>query len=212
MKLAVYCFVALLTSLIAAGSFADEIGRATIEGRTVIVDSNGTWKYAEAAVDANGQAQIDCTKGTVTKSKKLAVSLCVTPPWTLDSGASGLMELQVVNKDLDIYFGLVTERTTMPLAGIRRAILYNAAQATAVREEDIVIAKESTEKIGGHEWSYIEYDVTFNGAKFRFANYYSSLGDLGIIQSVFWCSASYFEQNRAVMSDFMKGIAFQDSN
>jgi hypothetical protein len=209
MKLKHFLLLTLLLPLTASSGFAEEIGRSSINGRVVIIDGNGTWKYDGAQAAAGVPTPADCTGGSVVKSKKLPVSLCVSAPWKLDSTAPGSMEFQVLNNELDAYFGLITERTAIPLAGLRQAILINAAQGSGVTESDILIASESKVTIGGHEWSYIEYHVTFGGAKYRFANYYSSLGDKGVVQGVFWCSDAYFEQNKSAITKFMSAVQLQ---
>jgi hypothetical protein len=198
----------VILTLVATGSHAEEIGRATINGRTVIIDGAGTWAYENIPAGAAAQA-VDCSEGRKIQSKKIKMSLCIAPPWRLDSSPPESMEMQAINKDIDLYFGLVTERTPIPLAGLRKAILYNAAQATGVREEDIEISTESKSKIGSHEWSYIEYKVTFSGANFRFANYYASLGDKGLVQSVFWCAESFFAECQPAILKFMSTVEMQ---
>ncbi|NJM31469.1 MAG: hypothetical protein HC855_16525 [Rhizobiales bacterium] len=186
-------------------ALAEEIGRATIDGREVVIDSNGTWSYADGAAAAGQQAP--ACAGNVLESKKVGVSFCLAAPWKLDSAPAGAMEIQAHHPESDIYFGLIPERTQMPAEALRRAIIYNAAQATNTQEKDIPVAAESKETFNGKEWNYIQYDVDFSGAKFTFANYYVTLGDRGVVQAVFWCSPAYFEQNKDAMKAMMTGFS-----
>jgi hypothetical protein len=116
------------------------------------------------------------------------------------------MELQAIQPDLDLYVGLITERTQMPIKSLRDAIVYNAAGAGSVRPEDVPILKESVETLDGQEWNYIEYAVVISGAKFRFGNYHKSLGELGVVQVAFWCSDAYFEQSKPAVVAMMNGV------
>jgi hypothetical protein len=209
MKLKPLLLLTLLTSLLTTVALSEEIGRAVINGKAIVVDGNGTWKYADAPLAATTPETADCGTGSTIKSKKLPLSLCIAPPWRLDQSPQGSMEMQAVNGEADLYFGLVTERSPVPLAMLRKAILYNAAQATGVREEDIAVAKEELATINGYEWNYIEYDVNYQGAKFRFSNYYGALADVGNVQAVFWCSPAYFDQNKQLVQKFMSTINLQ---
>ena len=74
----------VLLAFVATNGFAEEIGRATINGRTVIIDGAGTWAYENSPADVAAQA-IDCGEGKKIQSKKIKISLCIAPPWRLDS-------------------------------------------------------------------------------------------------------------------------------
>lgn len=205
MRLTTLCAVLGSVFLGSYGAMSAEIGRATVSGRLVVLDSNGTWAYADEASNTAPQDS-SCTSGKVINSKKLPISICLTKPWKLDEEPQGSMEMQVVQTELDLFVGLVTERTQMPVATIRQAILVNAASFAGVRAEDVAILKDTSETLNGVEWKYIEYEVDYSGAKFRFGNFHQSLGELGAVQVAFWSSAAYFDQNRSAINGFMNGV------
>lgn len=182
---------------------AAEIGRTTIGGRTAIIDSNGTWAYVDTGPQVSDSS---CATGTSIKSKKLPIHFCVDKPWVMDNAPPGAMEFQVVHRDLDLYLGMIFERTQMELSGLKGAILYNAAAANGVRAEDVPIRKESTEAINGIDWSYIEYDVKVSGGNFRFGNFYTSLGERGVVQSVFWSNTTYFDEGKPAILAMMAKV------
>ena len=192
--------------LTATSANAAEIGRTNIGGRTAIIDSDGTWAYEDGGQVASDSS---CVTGTKIKSKKLPIFLCLDKPWVMDTVPPGAMEFQIVHRDLDLYLGLIAERTQMELSGLKAAILYNAASVNGVRPDDVPILKESKETINGIEWSYIEYDVTVSGGKFRFGNFYTSLGERGVVQSVFWSNTVYFEENKPTILAKMAKIYFE---
>ncbi len=185
---------------------AEEAGRAQLNGRTIILQAGGTWKYADDAPTA----AVDCSGGKVIKSKKLNLSVCVVQPWKIDPTPSEAMEFQLLEPEQDIFVGFITERAPMPFAVLKEAIISNAARATGVHAEDVPVLKESKVALNGKEWNYIEYDVDFKGAKFRFGNYYVSLGDLGVAQMVFWCSKAYFDQNRPLIEALAAKVNISD--
>ncbi len=203
------CVFVALGLLFPSALHASEVGRATINGRPVILDSAGTWAYADAVgagAGAKAAAVTGCDNGNAIASKKLPISMCIFTPWRVDSTPSSAMELQAVQPDLDLYVGLITERTQMPIKSLRDAILYNAAGAGSVRPEDVPVLKESVETLNGAEWNYIEYEVVISGAKFRFGDYHKSLGELGVVQVAFWSSAAYFEQSKPAIVAMMNGV------
>jgi hypothetical protein len=185
---------------------AEEIGRVQLGGKDIIVDGNGTWAYA----DKDAQTNAVCTDGTPVKSKKLNLSICVKEPWRVSTSASDSFEFQIDNKSDEIYAGAITERANLTLDALEYAIISNAASGTGARKEDIPVVKKSKIMINGVEWSYIEYDVNFKGTKFRFANYYVSLGDSGAAQFVYWCSLPYFEKNRASIESSASSLVVSD--
>lgn len=193
------CALGILVSLLAVSfvAEAEEIGRVDLKGRSIVVDSNGTWKYADEA-PAGAAPSATCAANQLLQSKKLPVSLCLQSGWRLMPTPAESMEFEAVQTDKDIYVGLITERTTMLDGAVREAILYNAASATNVKVADVPVVLEEKRKIGDEDWNYIVYDVSFSGAPFRFANYYKSLGDKGAVQLVFWSSKSYFEEDRVL--------------
>jgi hypothetical protein len=184
---------------------AEEIGRATVGGRAVILDANGTWAYANVigTGDATNQA---CSGGNLISSKKLPISLCLALPWRVDTTPTGSIELQATQTELDLFVGLITERTQLPLETLRQAILLNAASAAGVRPEDVPILKESVETLNGFKWQYIEYELSVSGAKFRFGNYHQTLGEIGVVQIAFWSTAAYFDQSKPAMLAMMDGV------
>ena len=118
------------------------------------------------------------------------------------------MELQAHNNDLDLYMGVIVERSEMTAEMLRSAALYNAATATGVRTEDIPIVTENKQSFAGKEWNYLSYDVVFSGSKFRFGNYGAVLPKGGVIQVVFWSSPTFFDQNKAAMVEVMGTTKF----
>lgn len=205
MRLTALCAVLVSVFLGTYGAMSAEIGRATVAGRLVVLDSNGTWAYFDGSTSAVPQ-DTSCADGNVINSKKLPISICVTKPWKLDESPQGSMEMQVVQTELDLFVGVVTERTQMPASTIRQAILVNAASFAGVRAEDVAVLKDTSETLNGVEWKYIEYEVAYSGAKFRFGNFHQSLGELGAVQMAFWSSAAYFDQNRSAINAFMNGV------
>ena len=185
--LAVFAFVQPL--------IAEELGRVQFNGKSIILQGDGTWKYADETSVTEGA----CTADRTQQSKKLPVSFCLPQGWRLVTNPGEAMEFEAVQGDKDIYVGLITERTTMTSSAVREAILYNAASAASIRASDVPIVAEEKRYFSGVEWSYIVYDVNFNGAAFRFANYYRAHGDKGAVQLVFWGSKTYFDEDKQLL-------------
>lgn len=200
--------VSLSVSLIAlsAPAFGEIIGQADLNGRTIVVDGNGTWVYK----DGEPLSSINCENGKSIKSSKLDLSVCMQEPWRLSASPSSSFEFQLDDIKHDLYGGIITERIAMPAEVLEEAILYNAALGSNVRVEDIVVTQRSKANLNNKEWNYIEYDVNFKGVYFRFANYYISLGEAGSAQFVFWCSKPYFDSNKKYIESVVATLIVSD--
>jgi hypothetical protein len=196
--------LALVLGLSSFAVQAAEVGRAKINNRDVVLDSDGTWKYLDTAQPAQAGT---CTSGQQFKSKRLPVSFCLMPAWRIDPTPSGSMEIQAHNADLELYMGFIGERLELTMAGLRDAAVSNAANATGVLARDIPILKEEAKSFAGEDWKYLEYDVNFKGTVFRFGNYMSALKKGGAVQVVFWSSPAFFDQNKSGIDDVVTTIA-----
>jgi hypothetical protein len=194
--------IAILAGISSVVALADEIGRHELNGRTIIIDSNGTWKYAEANAVSNGE----CTDGNVIASQKLRLSVCVKSPWRMDNSGSGTFGFQFDNSVSEIYGGAITEKTELPVEALEYGILKNAADAMGLRNEDVPVLKKSKVTLNNVEWNYIEYEIKLKGASFRFGNYYISLGETGVAQVAFWCGRAHFENNRKQIEEMASTI------
>jgi hypothetical protein len=186
---------------------AEEIGRATVNGRSVIIDSKGTWVYADAA--APGTSAVGDCDGYAFKSKRLPLSSCLRKGWELSTAPPGAMEIQAYQVDVGIYSGIIVEPMEMTYEALRKAIIFNAATGSGVRPEDIIVVKEDKQTFGDHSWNYIEYDVTFSGTKFRFGNFHTALEKGGVAQVVFWSSPAFFEKNGPTLIEVMSSTKFE---
>lgn len=136
--------------------------------------------------------------------------MCLTDAWRIVDDTNNSFDLEAMNRDADSYFGVVAERTVMTEKGLRNAIIYNAAKASKTRKSKIPVISDSKVNVGNLEWNLMVYDVVFDGSKFRFANYYKSLGNKGVVQAVFWCSQSYFDKVRPEFEKLMTGVTFTE--
>jgi hypothetical protein len=197
--------VLAFTACMVSAAPAAELGRVPMNGRTVIIDDNGTWSYApdNAPVAVN-----TCIAGRVLQSKKLPLSLCLPSNWKIVKPDGSAFEIQAVDLQTDTYFGLITERTIISREFLKQAIIEYAASAMQTTSDNVPIISETREQIGGKDWDYIIYDITLRGSKFRFGNFYLSLGDLGAVQVVFWCSTPYFDEVKEELRKVAQGIQF----
>lgn len=195
---------AFALALLFSTAQAAEIGRAQLNGRTIIVDGSGSWTYADAAA---APSALSCNDGKLVSSRKIDFSLCVKSPWTVDAAASDSFEISLKDNADEIYSGIITERTNIPEKALAEAIISNAATGTGVRVEDIPVVKREKLMLNNVEWNYVEYDVNFNGIQLRFANYYKSLGEGGAVQMVFWCGRNFFEKVQPAIAEIAGSVS-----
>jgi hypothetical protein len=197
----------LALSSLTLDASAEEIGRAKVNGKTVILDANGTWTYAEAG-GSGAPVELACDGGNKVSVKKIPMEFCFANGWQ-KAEASDSFDVKGFNKELDIYVGAVIERSPIGKKTLRNAIIKNAANVTKVGESEIPVIKEANVSVNGQDWNYIEYDVTFEGAQYRFGNYYASLGERGAVQVVFWCAKAYFEESKPSIDEMFKNVVLR---
>lgn len=200
-----FVFAAVLLQASVVFVYSAEIGRTTLNGRTAVLDSNGTWKFEDSVPGVPGSSPV-CPTGYAFESKRIALSLCLPAVWKVDAASPGSVELQAENTDLDLFMAVIVDRLDTTPEAVRRAALFHAAKAAGVRVEDIPVVAERSEKVAGRDWNYLEYEVSMAGTKLRFGNYNIALPKGGAVQIAFWASPSFFDRNIVAAADVLQSV------
>ena len=191
-KIRIALMISCLLPFIASPAIASDIGRATIGGKEIILDADGTWKYAPLN---NATATVACS-GSPIQSGKLKVSMCLPQIWTINPNASAPFEYEFGDHTKDIYAGIITERTLMSSDLLDTAILTNAAGAMNITVNDMPIRRRAVVQLNGKEWHYLEFEADLKGSKFIMANYHQAFNEGGAAQVLFWTSEPFFDESR----------------
>ena len=172
-------------------AYADVIGHSTLNGKPIVIDSDGTWKYSDSKPSVSGDCQ-----GSALESKKLKVSLCVGKNWILAAKDGSAYEFQFKESDKDIFGGLITERTQVSNAFLGNAVLGSIAQRINKDVNSIPIRKKDTIILNGKQWNYVEFEIEYQGTKVIFADYYTAFDPSGVAQLLFWSSPMLFDSGK----------------
>jgi len=130
-------------------------------------------------------ADPDCGTAKLVRSAKIGVEACVDPATWEQGQGSGDQEFVFFSKDQKAGFAIVTEAPTVALMEYHDAILKFATAASGGKE--VVRSYDNqTPTINGKLWGSMHYELSVQGAKLEFLNYYYSQAGLGSTQFIFW--------------------------
>jgi len=131
-------------------------------------------------------AEIDCGDATLVKSAKLKIAACIDPAdWVAGTG-TGDQEFVYFTKDQKAGFAIVTEAPVVTMDAYHAAIIAFATKQSGATEGSVSSYDDATQEINGKTWGSMHYDVTVQGTKLEFLNYYYSEEGLGSTQFIFW--------------------------
>jgi hypothetical protein len=169
----------ILSTLIFCGPLrAERIGTAVVGGRTVIIDSDGTWSYKEAS-SVKGKNHCDEMNGLSFCLQALGWRLVpAQPPFKLLYDNAEKYFLGVLNDPNGSDKGINYEL-------LQTAIVSNAARGAESRPEDLPILNSQTEIKGHPGWRLIAFAAEIKGAPFVFHTLYKIYPEKSV-QLVFW--------------------------
>jgi hypothetical protein len=170
--------VLALLMLPAGSSSADQIGTAVVGGKTIIIDSNGTWSFEDAATAEPGS---DCDRLS-------GIKLCLKKAgWHSETPPDNFKLL--FQNSAKYYLGIVLEPTgakdgfTYEL--LQTAIITNAARGAGIRPAQVPVLDAQTNMKGHPGLRSVTFAVKVKGAPFIFHTVYKVYPDKAV-QFVFW--------------------------
>lgn len=148
--------VALLLS--ASQVSAERVGTAVVGGKTVTLDSNGTWKYQDAS-EPKASSTCDIVKTLTICAKALR--------WERSPNKIGAFD-PVYALDRKLYLGVINEpigtKDGVTKELMQRAILGNAASAAKIPATDVPVLASSdrVDEVEGAQT--VSFTITLNGA------------------------------------------------
>ncbi len=159
----------------------EQIGTAIVNGRTVILDDNGTWKYKDAS-DNSSSAKCDNVGAT---------KLCIQGMgWNkLPQRGDFVAMYSYGNR---YYFGIISEpygtKDGVTAESLREAFIANAASGAKTTPANIPVVA-SDDSVEGHpelkSLTYLMSDANNRSLTFVFHNVFH-LSDKKSVQYVFW--------------------------
>lgn len=171
----IMAFCLAFGAITAPASAQDVVARSIVDGRTVELLSDQSWRYAEARSDCD---VVDD-----------GFEFCGDRhPWTALPLRSSEFDL-LYRHDSDIYIGVIQENlganTGLKLETLRNAVLENAAGGMGVQPSDIPVLAVDRATVDGIEFEQMIFLVDLNGLEMVFVNRYAVLPD-DSIQIMAW--------------------------
>jgi hypothetical protein len=198
----------LMASMIvvaAATALAQQPIKAKTEtGKDVILNADGTWKYAELVTAP--RVLVEVTKPGSAKKlfksdrAKFGIWYDETK-WHLSSKATepGRTEFDLLRGDG--YATAIIEEIGIPLNSLKRIALDNAKQAAA----DAKIIFEEYRTVNGRQVLCLKIEGTIEEIPFRFYGYYYG-GKEGTIQLLTFTGTSLFEKYESDFTSLLNGL------
>lgn len=155
---------------------AETVGTAIVNGRAVVLDSNGTWKFKDATASTS---QCDNVEN---------IDLCLRTLGWERSAPTGAMRA-VYSWGQKYYFGLIVEPTGSKSGFtnefMRTAILTNAGRTAGISATDVPVLDVGTNAGGINDLNSLDYLAKISNTSFVFRNFYKIYPER-TIQLVFW--------------------------
>lgn len=193
----------LLTSIffifIAASGSAHQIFCKTPDGRGVILDSNGTWKY-----DSEKMSKVDAKSAKFIRSKKVPFGVWFDPNvWTVSKKKINAdSEFEFSLKNDDTYAFLINEKVGLSYDLVKSA-LFNQLESFGER---VSLITEEKRIVNGLPIRYLEIEIEVKGVLVSYM-LYILVGDEETIQLGAFSTGKQRDQNKPVIEKFLNGLS-----
>ncbi|MBB1272366.1 MULTISPECIES: hypothetical protein [Psychromonas] len=188
----------------------------TDEGDVVVLNSDGTWFYAEDKpieefeISNNpGVFKTPASANFVLKSKKNNATFAFnTKQWVFEKSTTddSAIEYALTLKAGDLYARVITERIQINNKELTEIALDNAKNVAP----NAKVIKKEYRMVNGKKMIYMEMVGTMKGIEFQYLGYYYSDAS-GSTQYVTFTGASLVEKYRAEIDDLLNGFAIAES-
>ncbi len=185
-------------------AFSAEIGRVTLDGKQIILNSDNTWEYVTKQAGGEGKGDSNCV---VVKSKTLPVAICLDEEtWKLGA-KGGAAEHNFSTKDNNLFLLMITENSEIPLDAFEKAIVANAQKAAGLRPVEVLV----NERIDafGLKWGRMVYVANIEGLEIKYENYFTTLDGKGSVQYVFYATNDNFASKEGDIERAIKQISIE---
>jgi hypothetical protein len=208
---------AIAVLLLCSGiAIAQTIEATTPDGKTVILNPDGTWKYKETSPSNPAEATGLNTPAGVTgftkpaaatevlKSNKGYFELWYNPAKWKPITASEInrsAEFALQHTNGDAYAMAIVERISMPVASLKKTALENAKKVAP----DANIAYEEDRVVNGVKLSAMRMEFTIQDVPYTYYGYYWG-GDAGSLQVVTYTGRNLFKEYESDLTDLLNGV------
>jgi len=194
---------ALAGSLAAPPASAQAISATTADGRRVILNPDGTWRWAEQAA---GRGTIPAGSQKLLNGKRVPYGIWFNEgKWAAkEDAAQGARTYMLTHTRGDGYAMVIEERLEASLDALRRVAIENAKKAAA----DATVVREERRQVNGLEVLLLQIDATINQIPFSYLGYYYT-GAQGAVQIVTFTGRNLLREYEPDFLDLLNGFVIK---
>jgi hypothetical protein len=197
--------------LLAAACYAGQTA-ITDTGDKVILNSDGTWVYANKASKPVVKIGTNTAKFNkpadatflLKSTKNNAAFWTNTDKWSFSKTAGETAEYQFQLKGKSLFGMAITEEVEIPLEALAEIAFENARKVAP----DLKIVMQEYRIVNGNKVIYMEMNGTLKGIDFTYLGYYYSNAS-GTTQFVAYTGTKTIPAYRSEMNDFLNGLVTQ---
>ena len=197
-------FVLAVALLLFTGVVSAETLKAVTEdGKPVILNSDGTWRYAAIAQASKPAQATKLLKGT-----RVQYGLWMDESkWLLVKDKSDNPERDYAFRHVtgDAHALVIAERLEVPMESLKVIALQNARNAA----KDVRVTKEEFRNVNGTQLLSLEMEGTIQGIPLVLHGYYYA-GKRGTIQVIAYAGRNLFEEYRRDMDNLLSGFFVEE--
>jgi len=182
---------------------ADVQEATTRDGKTVILKSDGTWFFAEAAKPVSaGELRKPPNATESVQSDRGFYEIWFDPAkWKVRKSDTPPKEFEAIHVSGDGYGHIIAERISVPLDNLKN-IAVNKAKSVA---PDLKVYSTEYRTVNGVKVMVLKMGGTIEGIPFVYYGYYWS-GKAGTLQAVMFTGENLFSQYFPDFVEFLNGV------
>jgi hypothetical protein len=199
--------ILLLCAFCVSGAYAQQFA-TTPDGRTVKLNENGTWQYANAPKPSHGDSITHIYSKpqlatTYAKSARNRFGFWYDKNiWTLvQKPTNEYAEFQLDMPKGDGYAMFISERIEIDLDHLKSIVIKNAQQ----EDPNISIEKEELRIVNGIKLKFLQMSGETHGVKFEYQGYYSS-NNSGTVQFVCFTTKNLIKDYESDFLNLLNGL------
>ena len=193
----------LLAAALAAPAAAQPIPATTADGRRVILNPDGTWRWAEQAA-VRGSVPAGSQKLLSGKRVPFGIWFNEAKWRPQEDPEPGPRTYMITHARGDAYAMVIEERLEASLDALRRVAVENAKKAAP----DAAVVREERRTVNGLEVLLLQIDATIRQVPFSYLGYYYT-GPQGSVQVVTFTGRNLLREYEPDLLDFLNGLVMK---
>jgi hypothetical protein len=202
--------VLLVSAAIPFEVSAQGLRAITQDGKLVILNSDGTWRYADETPRRSDVPKLNVPaafKRPVELGRGTYIVLLDEKKWRINKKEQEPGRFTFNHATGDVYAMSITERIAVPMETLKKIAIDNAREAAP----DARVIVEERRRINGLDVLCMQIEGTLNGISFTYYGYYHS-NDKGTVQLLGYTATNLFDEYRAELTDLLSGLTQKVTN